>query len=615
LYQATHRICLLILACIFFTQTGNLRAQAPVNDSISLAELDTVKKKRIEIINTDLFEFETTDSNTIRKFFNNVFFRHENINFECDRALQYMDTEIMVASGDVHIEKTDSFDIWSESLVYYSREKLAEFRGKVLFEDSTAQLLTDSFNYNLNTDIGRFWSGGVMKNDTSLLSSDEGTYYHRRREAFFYGNVHLTNPDFDLYSDSMRYDTREKVAYFIAPTKIINGEDIIYCESGYYDTRTNKAQFGGNTEMSSGTTRISADELEYDKNEGRGEASGNVIWEDTVEQITILAQRAEYEDSLSYVMATDDPLLIDVTGDDTLYMSADTLVTFKVPPRMKEIITDTLMVDTTYTDTLVTYRLTDTTWVKAKDSTRVFYAYADAKLLQGRMSGVCDSMYFSTADSVFRMHYNPLMWVDTTQFSGDSMHMVLKNKELNRVRIFRNAMIIHESFEGIYDQTKGKGVTGYFKDDNLTRMEIDGNGESIYFVQDDSSAYVAGNKTLCSRMVIYMKEGKSDVDNITFLTKPEATLTPFSLINLATYKLPGFSWHIDRKPATVTDVVRYLPLYEYYLQKEAAKKPIPDTNDQMDNEPPAESETPLEPDALFKLDEQIEESPDPGLLK
>lgn len=622
------KLSLFVLLCWSSALFG--QTKVTVNGQTNYQIQDSTKVKRIKIINTDVFEFntDTVTNTTIRKFTGNVLFEHKGTDFYCNKAIQYMDSSIVVASGDVHIQKPDSFDVWADYLVYYSDRKFAKLRGNVIFQDSSARLLTDTLDYDMNKDVGYFWGGGRLVTDSSTLTSEEGVYYHRKREAFFYKNVHLTNPDFDLYSDSMRYDTRERVAYFIAPTKIINGDDVIYCNSGFYDTKTNRAQFGGNTQMNSGSTKISAEELNYDKNIGYGEACGNVIWEDTAEQITIIANYSEYYDSLSYVMATDDPLLIDITDGDTLYLSADTLITYKLPhpstiikidstdtiaipfDSMMVSLSDSIYIDSlpsdsllveldtvqSYIDTLITQSAdtfdqeiiadsaiyteidekvsdtimhTDTLMIappSPPDSIRVFHAFNKAKVLQGRMSGVCDSLYYSTGDSIFRFHQEPLVWVDTTQFSGDSMHIVLRHKVLDRILIYKNAMIIHENVPTIYDQTKGKEVEGFFKDEKMTRMEIKGNGESIYFIKDDSSALVGGNKSLCSKMVIKMKPGENDVDYITFITKPEATFTPFRMINLSSYKLDGFNWQFDKKPINIDDIVRYRPLYEYYLQ-------------------------------------------------
>lgn len=568
---------------------------------------DSIKTKRLEILNTDLFEFSTIDSNTVRDFTGNVHFRHEGTDFFSEVASQYMEDEYIIAIGDILIEKPDSFTIIADQLTYYIDRKYAEFRGNVIFEDSTARMLTDSLDYDLNTNIGQFWGGGTLVNDSSVLSSLSGTYYHRKREAIFKGDVHLENPDFDLYSDSMRYDTEEKIAYFIAATRIVNGDDVITTNSGYYDTKTNKAQFGGNTEMVSGSTTIRANELDYDSEAGFGIATGNVIWQDSVEEITILANYAEYIDSIDYVLATEDPLLIDITDGDTLYMSADTLVTFKIPPPIEtgELadLQDTLIRnDSSTTDSALTVVSDTTTEVApmvtdslnigladsvdtldflttdsleqdvSSDSIRIFYAYRQVRFLSGSLAGVCDSLYFSHADSTFRMHYDPIMWVDTTQFTGDSLHMVLRNKTLDRIYIYQNSMIIHENQPGIYDQSSGKLVTGIFTDEDLDEIRIEGNGQSIYFIQDDSSALVGGNRTLCSRMIITMEDTTDQVKHITFLTQPEATFTPFRLININSYYLDGFQWYIERRPWDVKHIVRYWPLYLDFLQYEREKR-------------------------------------------
>jgi hypothetical protein len=164
------------------------------------------------------------------------------------------------------------------------------------------------------------------------------------------------------------------------------------------------------------------------------------------------------------VLATGDPLLIDVNEDDTTFMSADTLVTFKLPRYMAELEDTSLIVkdsipttipptDTIVTvdslnnivpetqvdsvflkDTIFTDLLFDTLLIEQdssilKDSIRIFYAYYDAKILQGRMSGICDSFYYSTKDSIFRMHQQPTVWMDTTEFSGETILMEIKNKK------------------------------------------------------------------------------------------------------------------------------------------------------------------------------------------
>jgi lipopolysaccharide export system protein LptA len=617
-----------IFLLLFFWSTLSINAQNQPNGFNSADEADynvprdSTKVKRIEIINTNQFEFKTTDSTTIRSFTGNVLFRHAGTNFYCNRALQYMNTEIVVASGKVHIEKPDSFDIWSDYLVYYSRDKLAKFRGNVIFKDKTAKLLTDSLDFDLNTSVGKFWGGGTFITDSSTLTSERGVYYHNTNEAFFYENVHLKNPKFDLYADSMRYNTEEQIAYFITATKIVSGKDVIYTNSGYYNTKTNTAKFDGRTQMTSGTSTIEADTLYYDKAAGYGEAIGNVIWEDTTEQIVIVAHYAEYKDSLSYVLATGDPLLIDVNEDDTTYMSADTLVTFKLPRYMAELEDDSLIVkdslptnllptDTIVAvdslniiaqetpvnsvilkDTIFTNLLFDTLLIVQdssilKDSIRIFYAYYDAKILQGRMSGICDSFYYSTKDSIFRMHQQPTVWMDTTEFSGETILMEIKNKNVNRIVITQNAFIAHENGPDVYDQTSGKEIIGYLENNKLVRMEILGNGESIYFIKDDSAAFVGGNQSVCSKMDIFMDTVKEEVNNILFVSKPEATFTPFELVNLASFRLPGFKWQFVLKPKKASDIARDAGLYKMYLnhigietfnieEEKPPKEPLPD---------------------------------------
>ncbi len=465
----------------------------------------------------------------------NVEMRHKNDLIFCDSAIHFLDSSKVYAFGNIHIQKPDTMDIYSDYLIYYEQTKTALFRSNVFLKDSSGTLKTDSLNYDLNKDIGHFWGGGVFEDDSSVLESERGTYFHKDNIAYFNKNVQLTATDFELFTDSLKYDTKKKIAYFVTATKIIDKDNVIYTESGFYNTKTKDASFGKNTKMEGETGTIEANEINYDSKEKKAIAIGNVVWEDTVEQITIYSDYSEYYDSIDYTMATKDPLLIDINDEDTLFLSADTLITFKGLKPKKQYLNDSI-IKTAY------------------DSVRIFKAFKNVKIFQGRMSGICDSLYFSYVDSVFRFYYNPILWVDTSQFYGDSIQVFTKRQKADKIGLYNNAIVIHSKDMEIYNQIKGRSIYGFFKNDTLNRVDVNGNGESIYYVQDDSNAYVGSNKTLCSEMKIYFKD--EDVDKILFYTRPEAIFTPMQDINPSINILPGFHWDFDKKPKSKFDIVR-----------------------------------------------------------
>ena len=138
------------------------------------------------------------------------------------------------------------------------------------------------------------------------------------------------------------------------------------------------------------------------------------------------------------------------------------------------------------------------------------------------------------------------------------MRMLLKDQKIYKMDLVQNALAISESDSGLFNQVQGKNMFGYFKDGQLERMEVEGNGESIYYAKDDSNAYIGVNKAICSNMIIYFTSERK-VDRIFFLTEPDASLYPINQFPKEDSKLKNFAWYISRKPKSKQDLLSLQP--------------------------------------------------------
>jgi hypothetical protein len=180
------------------------------------------------------------------------------------------------------------------------------------------------------------------------------------------------------------------------------------------------------------------------------------------------------------------------------------------------------------------------------DTIRNFFAYHKVRMFMKSMQGVCDSLFYSFADSTFRMYYKPVMWNEDVQMSGDTVYLHTKNKKADKFSICKSGYIISPSGPKYFDQIKGINIFGYFKDNELYRMNVLGNAESLYFGKDDKNKYLGINKAASTNITIYFKDRK--IEKIAFLKKPEATFTPMKMTNKDMLTLKDFNWQIDRKP-------------------------------------------------------------------
>lgn len=467
----------------------------------------------IEIVNADELQYSEQGGVPVRKLVGNVQLRQKDVTLFCDHADFYFDENRVDAFGNVHIKQGDTINIYGETLHYDGNLKKAKLETKVKLTDAKMVLTTEQLDYDLNSRVGFYLQGGKLVSDDAVLTSKHGYYFANTADVFFKKEVKLRHPDYLLSSDTLKFNTVSQTAYFVSPTTIHSDSFDVYCESGYYNTRYDIAQFEKNARLDSKNQQLKADTIFFQRKRGYGHARSNVHWSDTVNHLSMRGNYAQYYENNDRIIATENAVLIIELDNDSMFVTADTLFSFK--------------------DTVGQFRS--------------LFAFHHVKIFKSDLQGVCDSIAFSYRDSVFRMFDHPVLWVDNNQLNADTMNMYLKGRQLHRMDLLQNAFAVEESDSGIYNQVSGKDMQGYFKEGYLQRMEVQGNGESIYYAKDDSNAYIGVNKAICSNMTILFTNDKK-VDRIYFLTQPDATLYPLNEFPKEESKLKNFQWLIAKKP-------------------------------------------------------------------
>ncbi|MEN9447594.1 MAG: hypothetical protein RJA25_884 [Bacteroidota bacterium] len=507
---------------------------------------DTSKKKKIEIIKSDSLLYQTLELGKYRKLIGNVQLKHLDAFMFCDSAIIDIDANYMTAYGkQVHIKKGDSVDVWGNFLEYFGDLKQGRLTGMCSMRDKTMVLTAPELNYNTETDLGSYMSGGRVVNKETNITSAIGYYYHQTNTAVFYGDVVLKSPESTIYTDSLRYNTNKEIAYFITKTTIIDKDsNVIITHSGYYDTKEEKAFLGNNAIIKKGDAKVSAQSIDYNKKTKIAIAEGNVTYQDSSDRTTILSNYIYSDENNALVRAYKDPLMITVSEDekDTMYLSADTLFSYR----------------TLSTDSI---KLNDD--IENNDSIKIIKAWYRMKMIQGKMSAIADSLFYSEEDSIFKLYQHPVLWMDSTQISGDSIYLYNRDKEINRIDVFGKAFIIHLQDQDIYHQIKGKFIQAIIKDKKIQHIEVDGNAESIYFIKDKEGAYSGANKSMSAFITVSFNDG--EVNRLKLTGAPEADFTPIKKITLSSFRLDGFNWQGNLQPLTKYDVIRDKQQYERYI--------------------------------------------------
>ena len=128
------------------------------------------------------------------------------------------------------------------------------------------------------------------------------------------------------------------------------------------------------------------------------------------------------------------------------------------------------------------------------------------------------------------------------------------NNNIDRLNMSVNSFVISEDSVGHFNQIKGRQMVALFDEGKINKVDVTGNGESLYFVLDDKTNLLMGlNKSICSNITIHFLEGL--VNNIMLYVNPEADFIPPHEIRESNKVLKGFNWQGDQKP-TKAEVLR-----------------------------------------------------------
>ncbi len=500
---------------------------------------DTIRSIRI-VQGKDL-RFITLDSATsLETIAGDVIIKEGLTTFYCDSATINRRTNIVEAFGNIHINDNDSIHTYAQYLRYVGAERVAYLKKSVKLTDKKGTLYTDDLEYNLRTGIATYKNGGRITNDKTILTSRNGIYYADTKDVYFKNNVHLKDPDRDIWTDSLLYNIKTNVSTFIAKTRIA-GKDgsIIITNSGTYNLATGEALFSGRPTFSDSTRSGVADNIAYDKKNSTLQMEGNAKFVDSANNVIVLANQIFANTKLNSFLATRKPVMILYRDGDSTYIAADTLFSGlrKYDSLEKKIIT--------LADTLQTTRVVNTN--NADTSIRYFIGFHHVRIFNDSLQAVSDSLHYSTSDSTFKLFGEPVVWNDQSQVTGDTLYMYTENQKPKRLYVFNNSMIINKSNEGMFNQVAGRTLNGYFVDGSIDYVRVKGSpAESIYYTQDEDSAYVGMNRSSCDLIDVYFI--KKELNKVKFVNNVDGILYPIQDIPAAKKELQGFKWLEHRRP-------------------------------------------------------------------
>ena len=496
----------------------------------------------------------------------------------CDSVVINRRTNIVEAFGNIHIDDNDSIHTYAQSLRYVGADRIAYLKKNVKLTDKKGTLLTDELEYNMRTGIATYKNGGRVVNGKTLLTSQEGVYYSDTKDVYFKRNVHLVDPKYDIRTDSLLYNITNDIATFIAPTHIVTKDGaVIDTKAGTYNLKTGEAIFYERTYFKDSTHSFSGNRVVSDEQTGIVQIDGNGKFVDSVNKVTVIGGHLELSRKENSFLAYNKPVMILYKDNDSTYIAADTLFSGlrKYDSLQKK---QTVKVDTLNKVTAITVSKPDSSGVAVSKTTQIdslpkggkekmdtirsatmvnlnkpdtavryFLAFHHVRIFNDSLQSVSDSLYYSTDDSTFKLFGHPLVWNGKTQVAGDTIYMYTENQKPKHLYVFYNGIIINQTADKLFNQIGGRTLNGYFTNGTIDYVRVKGSpAESIFYPQDDDSAYTGMNRSSGDVIDIYFVQ--KELNKVKFIHNVDGVMYPIKQIPADKKELKNFKWLDARRP-------------------------------------------------------------------
>lgn len=481
-----------------------------------------VKGTPVELLHAGELQGGDFNGVKIRKLLGNVSFKQEDTFLYCDSAYQYLERNEIEAFSNVRIVQNDTVTINGDHGFYNGNARTARMTGNVVMHDPRMTLTTTVLDYDLTRKTAFYTTGGHLTDPQNTLDSQQGFYDTASKVFVFKRDVHLVSTDVkggqtDLRNDTLTFNTISKIAYFDGPTRIKGTQGNLYAEKGVYNTITRLSNFQHNAKIETPGYLLGGDRLVYDEGKLYGVATGHVSLISKKDNLLLRGDVGRHWRALGRTkLYGSRPVIRNISGKDTLYLAADTLLSVESRPDRAA-------------------------------QRPILYAWPKVQIFRGNgLQGHCDSLTYDRQDSIIYLNRDPVLWHVHNQMTSDSMQIRSKRGQIDQVRLFAKAFVIGEDTLHDFNQVKGRNILAYFKQSRLNRIDVLGNAESLYYALDGDTAVSGINKTLSATMRLSFAENQ--LQKISFLTNPDATFTPPHEIKADDTRLKGYRWRPTERP-------------------------------------------------------------------
>ena len=181
---------------------------------------------------------------------------------------------------------------------------------------------------------------------------------------------------------------------------------------------------------------------------------------------------------------------------------------------------------------------------------RFVRAYRNVRIFRSDFQAVCDSLTADSRDSTIHLYIDPVLWNGQNQITSRIMDIYTARQQIVRAEFIEEPMMVSELDTAHYNQVAGKEMVAYFRNNSIFRNDVNGNAQTIYYMQEEGSPDIIGMLVVESGSIRFYITEENRIRQITYLTDPTYVIYPMDKIPPEQhFFLPNFKWEAARRPA------------------------------------------------------------------
>jgi lipopolysaccharide assembly outer membrane protein LptD (OstA) len=445
----------------------------------------------------------------------------------------------------VKLQNADGSVITSGEMEYDGNTQKGIARKKVLLVDPGQTIETETLYYDRLSNKAYFNTGGTITKDGNVMYTKSATYDLNSRIIDFTGNVRIDNAEYTVEGINIVQNQNTNTATFNGATTITNKKNpsnLIYTEKGTYNMNSKEVYLKKNSRIHYNGKILTGDDLYFNQITGFGTGKGNVTLRDPLENRYMKGGYGEIFEKKDSAMMTDKPYAVKILEKDSMYFSAERILAYQ--------------------------KLDSLDPLQKKSFLR---AYKKARMFKTNIQVRADSLSFNETDGVMHLDGKPIAWSGEKQVTGDKIEAYFdtENEFIDSLKVIGNAFAISKAdslnLKDEFNQVKGKLMTIYYKNNEISLAKVIGNAQAITYADDQNEKTKEVERigvalSTCGTIEAEFEDRKVQIISCNIGANTE--IYPMSLIKNEQRFFPDFNWNTKDRLRTWRDIFVESPEYE-----------------------------------------------------